>query len=325
MSTNRRQCPDCGKVFTKSQYRKSHQSQTKGSCSKDTKKKSGQISTESNETVPTSSSPRVELPVVPNEYEVPTVEMEKLDGLDESDSDDEGSIDSPPNAATTPEQLRDQIQQLLLDMISEQRGHAKSPPGAEGPTEAEETVPHVTMRKPPADVDQAVMEFINGLLVREGILGADTQSEGGSKSESESKSKGKGKGKSKSKSKSETGSDDNDSVTDRQTNTDPDEVEVELILDMGYYKDEDETHQEYDQDHNSVVDQNVTASPTSDVSMASVDYGESQELPVDETNMSRAHLRPCLNQLQQLHQQKMRANYLPSWPFADWPEFEFVK
>jgi hypothetical protein len=40
---------------------------------------------------------------------------------------------------------------------------------------------------------------------------------------------------------------------------------------------------------------------------------------------SGARIRPCLSALQQIHQQKILAGEAPSWLFADYLEFEFVK
>lgn len=145
------------------------------------------------------------------------------------------------------------------------------------------------------------MESVNDLLTRDSQLGADSDSTGESDIES-----------------------DVDSEEDEIG--DPDEIEVESMLDMEF-EDENITYQEDDEDlfEDALLGDHLVTSPTLDVSMEGIGEGASDQLPADELNKPGSRLRTCVNRLQQLHEEKVRTGRLPSWPFADYLEFEFVK
>ncbi|CCO35137.1 hypothetical protein BN14_09252 [Rhizoctonia solani AG-1 IB] len=114
------------------------------------------------------------------------------------------------------------------------------------------------------------------------------------------------------------------SSEDEKNDPDPDEMEVESLLGTELGSD-NETYQMCEQDHDEVMDDNASMGPGWDVPMFDATTVDNGEAPTNEANTPGARLGACLNRLEQLHQKKIQANLVPSWPFADYLEFEFVK
>jgi hypothetical protein len=73
------------------------------------------------------------------------------------------------------------------------------------------------------------------------------------------------------------------------------------------------------------MDNNVSMDPGLDIPMFDVTTINNGEAPTDKANTPGVRLGACLNCLEQLHQKKIQANLVPSWLFADYLEFKFVK
>ncbi|CEL54392.1 hypothetical protein RSOLAG1IB_11638 [Rhizoctonia solani AG-1 IB] len=114
------------------------------------------------------------------------------------------------------------------------------------------------------------------------------------------------------------------SSEDEKNNPDPNEMEVEMLLgtELGS---NNKTYQICKQDHDEVMDDNMSMGPGWDVPMFDATTVDNGEAPTNKANTPGARLGACLNRLEQLHQKKIQANLVPSWPFADYLEFEFVK
>ncbi|KAG8710887.1 hypothetical protein FRC11_004010 [Ceratobasidium sp. 423] len=295
------QCPGCTRTFTNVRSRRSHQ--TQANCYPEL----AEASVEHTEPLLASSPQQYDIPGNGDHEPSPPVTGSQLHG--------EGDANALPAIATTREELRQQIQEIILGMMDEQRQHRNPSSPAEpatSPTETETSDPQVTMRRLPVDIDEAIAEFLNDMLAQSNVPPASTEERGDSNSDSDSDSD------------SEVDSESSSVDTDGQENRDPDEIEVESLLDVesedGY-----ETYLEFDQDADLTVHDDIITSPTSDVVMADVGQTEDQDLPMDESNMPGARVRRCLSQLEYLHQQKVHAELLPAWPFADYLEFQFVQ
>ncbi|KAG8731164.1 hypothetical protein FRC11_004838, partial [Ceratobasidium sp. 423] len=297
MSTDPRKCLGCTRFFTNASARKSHQTQTQ--CLENAQNQEGHVPFSGGSSQPDdlpSDQAEIETYISNAEALEPPgatgiSEFEQLDETEQEDSGSEASDESDSD-----------IDGDNMDMLGEQQQHRQQARQAEtsaSPAKSEAADRHVTMRKLPEEVDQAITEFLNDLLLRNGVLGAEMQDENGS----------------------ETDSEDDDTDTDGQETTDPDEMEVESLLDAEF--EDDAANFEDNENCGSTTDD--VMSPSSDVTMAGIAHGDEQELFLEETYVPGARLRPCLNRLQQLHRQKVLANTLPSWPFSDYLEFEFVK
>ncbi|EUC56746.1 hypothetical protein RSOL_193550 [Rhizoctonia solani AG-3 Rhs1AP] len=198
--------------------------------------------------------------------------------------------------------------------MDEHRQHRNPSSHAEpttSPIEAETSSPNLTMRGLPADVDEVITEFLNDMITRFEVppAGTEEQGDGDDSSDSESNSE-------------------SSSVDIEEEDSDLENMEVESLLDVESEDDYDydyQAHLEFDQSHDSAVHNNIATSPTSDVDMMDASPTEDEDLPMDGSNMPGARIKRCLNQLEHLHQQKIHAELLPSWPFADYLEFQFVQ
>jgi hypothetical protein len=121
----------------------------------------------------------------------------------------------------------------------------------------------------------------------------------------------------------ETNSELDETNSDEQSDLDLDEMDVESLMDVES-EDENNAYQDFERDGDAAMADSGTETSSLDTPMVD-DNTEDVESFADEADMPGARLRTCLNRLQQLHQDKIHANLLPSWPFADHLEFEFVK
>ncbi|CCO36287.1 hypothetical protein BN14_10419 [Rhizoctonia solani AG-1 IB] len=137
---------------------------------------------------------------------------------------------------------------------------------------------------------------------------APGNSEGGNEDDGNSDDAGSSASDSDNDSADEIGFDNNENGPDL------DEMEVESLLGTEFESD-NEAYQISEEDYDEVMD----APMSEDTSIGS------GEALMDETNIPGARLATCLNRLEQLHQEKVWTNLVPSWPFVDYLEFEFVK